>query len=105
MDDTTHGVLIVTTSPAPGVSDADFDTWYDGIHIPELRTGIAGIESVERFRQRDDAQPARYLAVYRISRPYTEILEALGSSSWSGVANHVDTGAHPPIVAGYDAIR
>jgi hypothetical protein len=40
--------LIVLSSPVAG-READFDLWYQNIHLPEMMT-ISGFQSAQRFR-------------------------------------------------------
>ncbi|GAA2976147.1 hypothetical protein JOD63_003412 [Microbacterium terrae] len=104
MDHASTGLLIVTTTPAPGVSEPDFHRWYDEVHVPELRQRVPGIESVERYRGSDAEHPTRFVAVYRISRPANDVLADMRTPGVPGAAAFVDVAAHPPVIAGFDAI-
>lgn len=105
MDDTTYsGIMLITTTPHPALSEADFNTWYDTVHIPELQTNIKGIEAVERFRTESAGKPLRYLAVYWISRPAEDILADIRQATLSDTTPMLDMVDNPPVIASYDAL-
>lgn len=105
MDDPTYsGVMLVTTTPHPGLTEAEFNAWYDKIHIPEIRARVAGVQAVERFRAEAGDQPPRYLAVYRISRPVSEILTDIRAAGLSDSAPMLDMVTNPPTITSYDAL-
>lgn len=105
MDETTYsGVMLITTTPHPGVDEAEFNAWYDNVHIAELRASVKGIEGVERFRTDADGPSARFLAVYRISRPAPEILADIRAADLSDTAPMLDMVDNPPVIASYDAL-
>jgi len=67
------GVLIVQTDPAAG-READFQSWYDGVHIPEI-LATPGFVHGTRFRRVDAPSTGAggiaddwrsYLAIYEI---------------------------------------
>ncbi len=105
MDDPTYsGVMLVTTTPHPSLNEAEFNAWYDNIHIPELQARVRGIEAIERFRAEAGDQPPRYLAVYRISRPASAILTDIRAADLSDAAPMLDMATTPPIITSYDAL-
>jgi len=67
-----QGMLIVQTEPA-AAAEADFNTWYDDVHVPEV-LATPGFVRARRYRAlRSPATPtgheggwASYLAVYEI---------------------------------------
>ena len=105
MDHTYSGVMLVTTTPQAGVDEAEFNAWYDNTHLAEIRERVPGIEGVERFRAQADGQPPRYLAVYRISRPASDILADMQGADLSDATPWFDAGEHPPVITSYDAVR
>ncbi|WP_309071997.1 hypothetical protein [Arthrobacter sp.] len=105
MDDTTYsGIMLVTTTPHPNLDEAEFNAWYDNIHISEIRARVAGIEAVERFCTEAGEQPPRYLTVYRISRPAPAILADMRAAGLSDSAPMLDMLNNPPTIASYDAL-
>lgn len=61
---------LVFSQPPEGVTDVDYDTWYDA-HVDEILS-VPGWESVRRYRIQpvvgvEGAQPFRYVAVYELS--------------------------------------
>lgn len=106
MDSTTYsGVMLVTTTPKPGVGEAEFNAWYDNIHVTEIRDQVPGIEGVERFRtDAGDGQAPRYLTVYRISRPAPAILADIRAADLSDAAPMLDMVGNPPVITSFDAL-
>ena len=49
-----RAVLIVETGPAEG-RDEDWNSWYDGVHIPEILQKIPGFHAATRFSLDDPA--------------------------------------------------
>ncbi|MDK1361116.1 hypothetical protein QNO00_12685 [Arthrobacter sp. zg-Y1219] len=104
MDNNNSGVLMVTTTPRPGISDERFNKWYDEVHIPEILERVPGVGSVERFRCPPGEPEVRFLAIYRTTRPAAEVLEALRGAALSSSAEMLDMETHPPVVAPFDAL-
>lgn len=106
MDQTStySGVMLVTTTPHPGVDEAEFNAWYDDVHVAEIRERVPGVEGVERYRTETDNQPPRYLTVYRISRPASAIMADLRNAGLSDAAPMLDMVENPPVVTSYDAL-
>ncbi|WP_457100720.1 hypothetical protein [Microbacterium sp. P5_E9] len=98
------GVMLVTTTPRDGVSELDFNTWYNHTHLPEIQARVPGVESVERFRQQEPGQPVRYLAAYHISRPAAEILADMRAADLDDASPMLDLAGNPPVIASYDAL-
>jgi hypothetical protein len=76
-------LYLVHVTLAEGAPAADFDRWYDDVHVPAL-LGVPGFRSATRYRRLD--APRRYLAEYEIDglevfdRP--EYREATGWGPW-----------------------
>ena len=51
------GLLLAWSSPASDESDAEFNSWYEDTHIPQVRAAIPSITAVYRYRTAD--LPAR----------------------------------------------
>lgn len=45
-----RGAFIVFSGPLDDASEAEFNRWYDEVHIPECRMALPGIRSVQRYR-------------------------------------------------------
>ena len=62
------GLHIVVAKPPAGVSDEDFNQWYDA-HLDEILS-VEGFRSAQRFQLEpvvgDDALPHRFICVYEI---------------------------------------
>jgi len=62
------GLHIVVAQPPAGVSDADFNHWYDS-HLHEILS-VKGFRSAQRFQLEpvvgDGALPHRFMCVYEI---------------------------------------
>lgn len=72
-----NGVLLVVSDAVPG-REAEFDAWYDTVHIPELLR-LPGWESATRY-ERDPALEvegaSRFACLYEISGDPTAALAA-----------------------------
>jgi hypothetical protein len=75
--------------------DADFNTWYDGIHIPDIMA-VEGFKSFERFKVVDSPHtPGRehsYAAIYELEGDDPNaVLDRLVASFTSGKMRMTDT--------------
>jgi hypothetical protein len=70
-------LMVVFSNPAEGRDD-EFNLWYDDTHIPEVLE-IDGVVTARRYELgvEDPDAPHRYLAVYELDQPCTEVLERL----------------------------
>lgn len=73
-----RGVLLVLSEPVSGAAEADYNQWYDEVHLPEV-LALAGFVSARRFRMSERQLtsqgefeavsakfPHRYLALYEV---------------------------------------
>jgi hypothetical protein len=105
------GLLLAWSSPASDESDAEFNSWYEGTHIPQVRAAIPSITVVHRYRTADlpgTQQPAhRYLAVYEMdSADVPAAAAALGQAAQGGridMTDTMDVTANPPVLHWYQA--
>ena len=77
-------VHLVFSTPPEGVSDEEFNAWYDA-HLKEILS-VEGFRSARRFRLKavvgaDGAPPYRYLVVYEIEGDPDAALQALEDAS------------------------
>lgn len=90
-----NAILLVYTN-CPAEREAEFNRWYDEVHIPDLLREVPGIEAARRYKLsgpapamqlRDGSSAvAQYLAVYEITtddtrgfmRRITEVSQDLG---------------------------
>jgi len=63
-----EGLLLAWSSPVSQESVAEFEKWYEEVHIPEVRAAIPSISAVERYELVDPERgpSGRFLAVYRM---------------------------------------
>jgi hypothetical protein len=96
------GVHIVVSQPPPGVSDAEFNRWYDA-HLDEILS-VKGFRSARRFQLEpvvgEGALPFRFICVYETDgdpREAVAELERAGMSSRDSYAEikDADAGALP----------
>ncbi len=78
---------LVFSQPPDGVTDAEYDSWYDG-HVDEI-LAVPGWESVRRYRvdrvvDADDGPGFRWVAVYELS---VEPAKAVASLSEAGMGS------------------
>lgn len=106
MDSTDYsGILLVATTPNPGIGEAEFNAWYANVHLKEIRERVPGIEGVERFRSDGgEDQAPRFLTVYRISRPASAILEDMRTAGLSDASPVIDMSGNPPAITSYDTV-
>jgi hypothetical protein len=76
-------VMAVFSNPvSPEMEDA-YNTWYDEVHIKELRA-VPGIGSATRYRVTESGHAAaehRYVALYELDEPPEAVFPRLGSLS------------------------
>ena len=101
-------VFVVQTNPASPEQEAEFNHWYDKIHVPEI-CSISGFVSAKRYKLSGPSAPGTpaYLAIYEIdaddpAAPLAEIKRrsAAGELSMSDTLQMDPT----PIVALYDGL-
>jgi hypothetical protein len=73
------GLHIVVAEPPEGISDDEFNRWYDA-HLDEILS-VEGFSAVRRFRLEPvvaaDTMPHRFIAVYETDRDPSEAVAAL----------------------------
>lgn len=82
-------LLIAFSSAVPG-KDAEYETWYEECHIPDLRAAIPSITGVSRYREVDltgGSERVRYVAVYELSD--ADVAAAAGQLAAAGRAGRV----------------
>lgn len=103
-------LLLAWASPVDEDSEAEFNAWYDGTHIPEVRAAIPSISAVHRYRVADlPAAPQQsahsYLAVYEMdSEDVAAAAAELGSAAGEGrlhMTAAMDTQTNPPVMQWY----
>jgi hypothetical protein len=101
-----RGILLVLSGPTSPEVDAEYNEWYDNVHIPEI-LALAGFVSARRFRvpeaqlaSRGGAEgvraafPHRYVATYEVEAPdLAKPVEALAAARPSlRMSDTIDTG-------------
>ncbi len=88
-----HSLLLAWSSPVEG-READFDEWYDGTHIPQVRAALPDVGQVTRYQLVDvegTGGPDRYLAIYELGTDdVTQAATALGAAAASGALDMTD---------------
>jgi len=106
-------MFLAWASPVDDASESEFNAWYDGTHVPQLRAAIPAITAVHRYRVADvpgvGASPAhRYLAVYELDTDdVAGAMAALGAASADGrieMTATMDVTANPPVLQWYQAL-
>jgi hypothetical protein len=91
------GKLIVFNEPASPEVEAEYNSWYDGDHVPHILEHVPAITGAQRFRiapGQDLPLPGapRYLAVYDIEADNVmEALQQLGQATQDGRIVMTDT--------------
>jgi hypothetical protein len=106
-------MFMAWASPADDASDSEFNAWYDGTHVPQMRAAIPAITAVRRYRVADvpgvgAASAHRYVAVYEMDTDdVAGAMAALGAASADGrieMTATMDVTANPPVLQWYQAI-
>ena len=106
-------MFMAWASPVDDASDAEFNAWYDGTHVPQVRAAIPAITAVHRYRIADvpsvGAAPThRYIAVYEMDTDdVAGAMAALGAASTDGrieMTATMDLSNNPPTLQWYQAI-
>ena len=75
------GALLVATMNIDPAAEADFNTWYNEEHLPQLGA-VPGVLSARRYRATDTESERRYLALYHLRDG-----GVVQSEAWSKAAN------------------
>jgi len=118
-------MFLAWASPIDETSEAEFNDWYEGTHIPQVRAAIPAVTAVHRYRLADlPAAPAgaepgsappgsappgsRYLAVYELdTNDVAGAAAALGAAATGGrmdMTPTMDLQANPPDIQWYLAL-
>src|SRR6201997_945798 len=106
-------MFMAWASPVDDESEAEFNAWYEGTHVPQVRAAIPAITSVQRYRIADvpslgAAPPHRYIAVYEMDTDdVASAMAALGAASTEGrmdMTPTMDVATNPPVLQWYQAI-
>ena len=105
------GLHIVVAQPPSGVSDADFNRWYDA-HLDEILS-VKGFRSAQRFQLEpvvgDGALPHRFICVYEIDgdpREAVAELERAGMGSNDSYSELKDTDqGELPLPSWWEGVR
>ena len=83
-------ILLVLSNPVADKTDAEFNDWYDNVHLSEV-LAVPGFVAAQRYAISPEqmADPAgashRYVAIYEVEGGATEALEALGKATANGM--------------------
>jgi hypothetical protein len=81
---TARAMLYVETSPVEG-READWNSWYDEVHIPEILERVAGFQAATRYRRPEgesvDPEGGAYCTVYEIETddPSAAVADLIGA--------------------------
>ncbi|MBI4334160.1 MAG: hypothetical protein HY673_23095 [Chloroflexi bacterium] len=63
----TKWLYIVHGMPKDPTREAEFNDWYDNVHIPDILKGSPGFVKATRYESQDvSSTPAKYMTVYEI---------------------------------------
>ncbi|MFI6753805.1 hypothetical protein ACIBF4_02195 [Rhodococcus coprophilus] len=106
-----NAVLLAYVQPTSPTEEAEFNRWYDEVHIPQLVARVPGVHAARRYRyaadQFEGATPPsnRYLTLYEIDAndvagTIAEISKALSDGSLELTAA-LDTETSPAVMHVY----
>jgi hypothetical protein len=104
-----RAILAVYSQPANQEQDAEYNTWYDDVHIPQVRERIPDVKGATRYRLSEtqivssqECPERRYLTIYDIQTDdlpavRDRLVEALddGSLDWSDALDMMNLGPVP----------
>lgn len=108
----TDHIHLVFSDPPEGVSEAEYDDWYDA-HVQEILS-VDGWHSATRYRLEAVVDPAgtggyRYLSVYELDLPPDTALANLAAASMGSADSYVskkeDDQGHLPLPEWFTGIR
>ena len=82
-------LLIAYSSAVPG-KDAEYEKWYEEVHVPDLRAAIPSITAVNRYRRVDltgGSERVRYVTVYELGD--VDVATAAGQLGAAGQAGRL----------------
>jgi len=106
-------MFLAWASPVDEASESEFNAWYDGTHVPQVRAAIPAITAVHRYRLAavPGAGPSsahRYLAVYELDTDdVAGAMAALGAAAAEGrmdMTSSMDLTADPPVLQWYQGL-
>lgn len=106
-----HAVLLAYVQPTGPADEAEFNRWYDEVHIPQLIERVPGVHSAKRFHfaaEQFEGAPIpahRYLVHYEIDSndvagTIAEISKALTDGSLE-LTTTIDSETSPPVMHVY----
>jgi hypothetical protein len=94
--------MVAYSSAVPG-KDAEYEKWYEDIHIPDVRAAIPSITAVNRYRRvdlRGGGGAPRYIAVYELGdADVAKAAAQLGEAGQAGrlrMTETIDMADNPP---------
>src|SRR5579885_854022 len=94
--DSEKALLLVKTACSDPARDAEFNAWYDDVHIPDV-TSVPGVIRAQRYKltgQPSKSEPeAQYLAVYEFDTDDTKtVSRAIGAKmpEWTAAGRIID---------------
>ena len=87
-------LFLAWSDPVDEASEAEFSSWYEGTHIPQVRAAVPAVSAVHRYRTADvPAVPGT---------PAHRFLAVVGTSG-SGKSSLVNCGLRPALHRGMSA--
>ncbi|MGE0878961.1 MAG: hypothetical protein AB7L13_19060 [Acidimicrobiia bacterium] len=85
------GVLVVFSNPIEPSREAEYNKWYDEIHVPDV-VALPGFTGARRFKNTGIGGPAShgYLAIYDYDGEPDKAMAALGAGVQSGAVRMAD---------------
>jgi hypothetical protein len=78
------GVFIVQSNPADPSRDAEYNEWYDNVHLADVKK-VPGIVGARRFKTLTPGAAHSYVAIYEVDADDVQgVMDAIGKASANG---------------------
>ena len=99
-----QGLMLAYSSAVPG-REAEYEEWYEQVHVPDVRAAIPSVTAVHRYRRIDlsgGGGAPRFVAVYELGDADVATAAAqLGAAGAEGrlrMTDSIDMTGNPPDV-------
>ena len=106
------GIFLAWSSPVSADDDERFNTWYEDVHVPQVRAAIPSVTQVRRYSVLGSGQAGgvkRYVACYELAdtdvAAAAAALKAAGESGAFDMSPAMDMSAAAPDIQFLEPVR